>query len=412
MTQDNLVQYLPSDLDNTFHGALVPGESVLIALPGALGEALAATNRRVVVIREISPTEGIKVFSYPLANITDVTIGSSTSGGKLTVETPDPVDEDHRTIYFATYDKNKFEAAAERIRGLLAVAHASRSYIRDAAPVPSQQAQVSAPSSVIAANACASCGTVVNERDAFCAQCGVKIRDICQICSSTMPIGANYCAHCGSESTPTQVQCPSCGARANAAIMAYCPKCGTSLSGKCASCGGSIVYDWPRCRYCGRELGVDRTAGRGFRMHREREIAETAKASSSPDETEVEETTETPAAGHNAKGAELFDEESYTEAIDEFRRAVMLEPDNASYHCNLAVAYDEVEQDDDARREYERTLELNPNDTTALLYLGYLLNENDEPEQASEMWRRLVDIAPGSPEAEEAQQNLRAQETL
>jgi Flp pilus assembly protein TadD len=132
-----------------------------------------------------------------------------------------------------------------------------------------------------------------------------------------------------------------------------------------------------------------------------------------PSEAEpADEVADNPAAGHNASGATLFDQEKVEEAIEEFRRAVMLDPDNGSYHCNLAVAYDEADQDDDARREYERALELNPNDTTALLYLGYLLNEKDEHERAAELWRRLAQLAPGTPDAEEAEQNLRAQEAL
>jgi Flp pilus assembly protein TadD len=122
--------------------------------------------------------------------------------------------------------------------------------------------------------------------------------------------------------------------------------------------------------------------------------------------------TESPAAKYNAKGAELFEQEQVQEAIEEFRRAIALDPNNASYHCNLAVAYDEVDQDDDARREYERALELNSTEPTALLYLGYLLNEHDAAEQAAALWSRLMESAPGTPEAEEAAQNLRAQQEL
>jgi len=416
MVQDSLVQYLPSDLDNALQQTMVQGEMTLISLPGAIGEALAVTSKRIAVIRDKGPTAGIEVFSYPLVKVFGVTLGASTTGGTLIIETSEKADEEERTVYFASYDKAKYEAAVERIRGLISVASMANNGGRTASPVsaaenPGTPAAATVPQKIM----CGSCGEEINERDIFCTACGDKLRDICQVCSGSMPQGAKYCPACGSEAKPAVLECHACGERVNSAVMSYCPQCGTSLTLKCVSCGGAIIPGWPRCRYCGREIGSDVMPGARIRMqHRE---AINQKSSAYVEEVReahneaIDEKEQSPAEIHNARGAEYFEKDMLDEAIEEFRKAVTLEPDNSYYHCNLAAAYDQAGQADDAIREYRRTLELNPKDITALLYLGYLLNEQDNDEEASNLWRKVIEYAPGTPEAEEAQQNLNAQES-
>jgi len=115
---------------------------------------------------------------------------------------------------------------------------------------------------------------------------------------------------------------------------------------------------------------------------------------------------------HNLRGRELFDAEDYTGAISEFQAAAQMEPSNASYHCNLGVAYDENDQDDLALAEYEKTLAIDPNDLTALLSLGYMYNETGDADKAKAAWNHILEVAPQSAEAQEAQENLRHQGDL
>lgn len=397
MAQDNLIRILPVSIENTVRKAMAQGEQMCVALPGAMGEALVVTDRRVVVARENSSGNTIEIFSHPLARVTGSTIGSTGTGGSLAVAVAGVAPEDQRTVYFPAEKMTDFQKASAKIDGLLS------------------SAQPPAAATVASASECPSCRSGIRERDVFCSVCGEKLRDICQVCGGEMRITAAFCPHCGSPAVATLFDCPACGGRVNSTVMSNCVHCGVSLLPKCVACGTYLVPGWTRCRYCGRTIGSNEGAtGADFRSAIQRSREEQPR-SPEPDQTQAQTTpaseTDT-AAAHNAKGAQLFDEERMEEAVEEFRRAVMLAPDNASYHCNLAVAYDETDQDDDARREYERTLELNPNDTTAMLYIGYMLNENDQPERAAELWRRLIQVAPGTPEAEEAQQNLRAQEAL
>jgi tetratricopeptide (TPR) repeat protein len=412
MNYSDLRDHLPSNLESAFWKQAVPGEDILVSLPGAIGEALVVTDRRIALLREKEHSDGVDMYSYPLPAVSGISIGKSDTGGTLVVDVHGTAEEVQRTLYFASYEREKFQSAVDSIGKLLSVSQAALDYGRQHSHHGGAAPAGATATAAASQAACVGCGSAMGLRDVFCTGCGESAADVCMVCSASMPRTAKFCPHCGSDAHPAALECYECKARTNSAVMTYCPHCGISLTPKCASCGAGVVPGHPRCRYCGRVAGADGVEGRGLRLHRERQQEEQAAARSPEAGAPAETEPRSPAAEHNAKGAELFDQEKVQEAIDEFRRAVVLEPENASYHCNLAVAYEEAEMEEDALREYERTLELNPSDPTALLYLGYLVNERDDPDRAAEMWRRLKAVAPGTPEAEEAEQNLRAQESL
>jgi len=91
---------------------------------------------------------------------------------------------------------------------------------------------------------------------------------------------------------------------------------------------------------------------------------------------------------------------------------VGLDPRNATFHCNLAVAFGESGLDDEAFSEYQRTLSLNPANVTALVNLGYLYSERERYEEARDCWERAVRAAPDSSEAAEARASLQNLEQL
>lgn len=256
---------------------------------------------------------------------------------------------------------------------------------------------------------CPSCFAVIDDQSCFCPACGTKIKEVCQVCTGSMPLGAKFCPQCGSSASPSVTECPNCKGRVNSSMMSYCPQCGVSVAPKCASCGATIIPGWPKCRYCGREIGSEY----GFSFSRVRTAADQFQSKiANTDESETTEPESPSGETYALKGTQLFNEERVEEAIAQFKQAIAIEPNNASYHCNLAVAYDEIDQDDDAATEYERTLELNPNEIPALLYYGYMLNESGYQTRAAEMWRKLIEVAPGTAEAEEAEQNLSMQGAL
>jgi Flp pilus assembly protein TadD len=114
----------------------------------------------------------------------------------------------------------------------------------------------------------------------------------------------------------------------------------------------------------------------------------------------------------NQRGIEAYEREQFDQAIDLFRRALALDPRNATFHCNLAVACGEKGLDYEAFSGYQQTLALDPSNVTALVNLGYLYSEKERYEEARDCWERAIRVAPDSPEAAEARASLENLEQL
>ncbi|MGB0383823.1 MAG: tetratricopeptide repeat protein [Ardenticatenaceae bacterium] len=85
----------------------------------------------------------------------------------------------------------------------------------------------------------------------------------------------------------------------------------------------------------------------------------------------------------NLRGADALEEGRYSAAVQDFRQAVTLFPDNANGHYNLARAYESLYQYEEAISEYQQALELDDELWPAYNNLGslYLVARN-EPDAA------------------------------
>jgi superkiller protein 3 len=129
-----------------------------------------------------------------------------------------------------------------------------------------------------------------------------------------------------------------------------------------------------------------------------------ASASASPARATV---TNPEAESFNEQGKRAYEADELETAIAAFRQALALDPTNADYQTNLAVALDEQEMDEEAFAAYTRALELNPRQVTALLNIGYLYSEQERFEEARQVWEQVIRVDPASEEAQEARDNLR-----
>lgn len=403
-----LVNELSYSLQGELNNRLAPGEELVVSLPGSFGEALAVTNRRAIILRERNSGSGIEAFVHPRTSIAGASAVSSTTGGYIELKLAEPPkEEDEARVYFPSYDLSKFQAAAEAIATAKAPAAVPAS-----APSPAPGVSIPSPGPT-----CPGCGAAAQDSDVFCAACGRQLKTICAWCQSGVPMGSAFCRSCGMKMSEFVPACRNCGGRIQR-WMTFCPECGSVQGAKCAACSMGIVEGMRYCPSCGRQPGSDKVEPSALRRAR----ATLSEASLAGDEpvnipeppvpAAVSFTAPTTAEEHNQRGQQLFEQELFDEAIAEFEQAVRMEPLNGSYHCNLAVACDEAERDDDALPEYERALELDPNDLTALLSLGYLYSEQDDADKARETWSKILVIAPDSPEAQEARDNLKAQEQL
>ncbi len=376
---------LAAGLQSSVDRKLTAGEGVLMSLAGAHGEALVATDRRVMIVREQMPivaseTE-VDCFDYPYDQIHTVRVDAAVGGGhlKLVLLTP-PVDDKEVTLYFPHYDLAKFDAAAARIRLL----------VEQTRSVPVGQEYATHPSAVTAQ--CLECGEIVERPEwNYCAKCGAERGGICAVCFDHLPTGAGYCTHCGAPAAalPSR-RCSSCS-RLLSPRFVYCPSCGTITGPRCPHCGMRAGEGWDRCAYCGTSLNGG-------------SIPTTPQQWQGDGDPPSDQALT--AEEHNSEGKRLYNREDYAEAAGHFREALAMDPENGLYHCNLAVALAELGEDDAALAEYEHAIRLAPDDASLHLNLGYYYSEREKHDDAVRAWRRVIELAPDSPEAAEARQNL------
>ena len=106
-------------------------------------------------------------------------------------------------------------------------------------------------------------------------------------------------------------------------------------------------------------------------------------------------------------GDTYFDAERWTEAIDAYQRSLAIEPDNADVSTDLGVSYYSTNRVDEALAQFERSLKVSPNHTKTLFNKGIVLAFGKENlDAATDTWKKLVEIAPDTPEGQQARRFL------
>lgn len=186
--------------------------------------------------------------------------------------------------------------------------------------------------------------------------------------------------------------CSNCGSPLRQEFN-FCPMCGERVREVCPHCRAPLEPLWNYCAICGASLAMSEEAEPNDTL------LETAlEYLESPEEERAE--------AHNTRGSDLYERDEYEAAIREFSAAVALAPNNATYRVNLAVALSEIGEYERAISEFEEALRLDPNHVGAYLQLGYTYQEMERPLQAVEAWKKVLELAPDSPEAEEAREAL------
>jgi uncharacterized protein HemY len=106
-------------------------------------------------------------------------------------------------------------------------------------------------------------------------------------------------------------------------------------------------------------------------------------------------------------GNDYFDTHQAQKSVDAYAKALELDPKNPDVLTDQGVMYRELKQFQKAVANFEKASQLDPRHVQSVFNLGvvwaYDLRDNNK---AARYWGRVIEIAPGSPQAIQARQNL------
>ena len=106
-------------------------------------------------------------------------------------------------------------------------------------------------------------------------------------------------------------------------------------------------------------------------------------------------------------GNTYFDAEQFDTAITWYQSALAIDPANADASTDLGVSYFYTDRPDQALAQFEHSLKIDPRHTKTMLNKGIVLAFGKQDiRAASEEWKRVVTLAPGSSEGEAARKML------
>ena len=106
-------------------------------------------------------------------------------------------------------------------------------------------------------------------------------------------------------------------------------------------------------------------------------------------------------------GNTYFDAERYPDAIKWYEESLRIDPSNPDASTDLGVSLYYTGQTDRALQQFTQSLELNPKHTKTLLNQGIVLAFGKQDlAGAQAAWKQVVELAPGTPEAQAAQRAL------
>lgn len=98
------------------------------------------------------------------------------------------------------------------------------------------------------------------------------------------------------------------------------------------------------------------------------------------------------------------DPKYYLEAIDYYKKALVVDPKNANVRVDMAIEYTKLGKVDIAIEELKKALSYQPKHALAHYYLGSVLMESKRDlKGAREHFKQYLDLAPSGPEAQRAQ---------
>lgn len=113
------------------------------------------------------------------------------------------------------------------------------------------------------------------------------------------------------------------------------------------------------------------------------------------------------ASNYTQLGNAYFDAQQWPGAIESYQQSLKLNPNDPDVSTDLGVSYYYTNRTDEALAQFEHSLKLNPRHTKTLLNKGIVLAFGKEDLRgAADEWKKVVEIAPDSPEGQAARRAL------
>jgi tetratricopeptide (TPR) repeat protein len=103
--------------------------------------------------------------------------------------------------------------------------------------------------------------------------------------------------------------------------------------------------------------------------------------------------------GHSNLGDAYFQEGNVDEAIDQFQKALEIDPHFGKTHYNLGVAFFQKGQVNEAIEQYHEALKINPNDALAHNNLGNAIAKEGKSDESKAEFEKALEINPNYAEA-------------
>jgi cytochrome c-type biogenesis protein CcmH/NrfG len=102
-----------------------------------------------------------------------------------------------------------------------------------------------------------------------------------------------------------------------------------------------------------------------------------------------------------------YDAERFEDAITFYERALAIRPKDVNVSTDLGVSYYYTNQADRALKQFDYSLSVDPSHTKTILNVGIVRAfAKQDLAGAAQAWQRVVDLAPGSAEAQAARRAL------
>jgi tetratricopeptide (TPR) repeat protein len=113
------------------------------------------------------------------------------------------------------------------------------------------------------------------------------------------------------------------------------------------------------------------------------------------------------ASAHTQLANVYFDAERWTDAIEWYEKSLKIDPNDPDVSTDLGVSYYYTNRPDQALAQFEHSLRIDPKHTKTMLNKGIVLAFGKQDlNAAAEEWKKVVELAPDSPEGQAARRAL------